>query len=325
MVKTSKEKIKSIITKQFTKKDKIQFYFVKGIKKYSNAIITKNKSELDPEKIKKLEVLLRNELKNPLIELLNWVDTIGGLIPRKNIYKVPFFDTKEVKEFNPWRVCPVGEYWVSRHDREKKHLEDVDGHCRKNHKGRDLIKGNEIGEIAQSEKFKKIKIKTTKGIINKLEDSDTYNDLITGWTAYWNDQFKLDPPLNPNFVKVLIATESGFNPKAKKPNNPSKIGAARGLMQITVDTQNRLGGKNKELKDHFVVLTNEDIYDPNKNICAGVRWLFRKRETARARLKHEPTWEDVLMEFKGRLKSKTQKTQEIREQIKDYLRVLNEK
>ncbi len=325
MIKIQKEKIKSILAKKFTKKDKIQFYFVKGIKKYSNSIITKNKSGSDLEKNRKIEVVLRNELKNPLVELLDWVDTVGGLIPRKNIYKVPFFDTKEVKEFNPWRVCPIGEYWASRHDRQKKHLEDVDGHCRKNYKGRDLIKGDEIGKITQSEKFKKIKIKTTKGIVNKLKDSDIYNNLISGWTAYWNDQFKIDPPLNPNFVKILIATESGFNPKATNPNNPSKIGTARGLMQITVDTQKRLSGKDKELKNHFVVLTNEDIYDPNKNIYAGVRWLFRKRETARARLKYEPTWEDVLMEFKGRLKSKTQKTQEIRKQIKDYLRVLNGK
>ena len=279
MIKMQKEKIKSIFVKNFINKDKIQFYFVKGISKYSDSIIIKNKSECDSEKIKEVEIILRNELKNPLVELLDWVDTVGGLIPRKYLYKVPFFDTKEIKEFSPWRVCPFGEHWVSRHNRQKKNL----------------------------------------------EDSDTYNDLITGWTAYWNDQFKIDPPLSPNLVKILIATESGFNPKAKNPNNPSKIGPARGRLQITVDTQNRLSGKGKELKDHFVVLVNEDIYDPNKNICAGVRWLFRKRETAKARLKYEPTWEDVLMEFKGRLKSKTVETQKIRAQIQSYLRVLNEK
>ncbi len=325
MIKMQKEKIKSIFVKNFINKDKIQFYFVKGISKYSDSIIIKNKSKCDSEKFKEVEIILRNELKNPLVELIDWVDTVGGLIPRKYLYKIPFFDTKEIKEFSPWRVCPVGEHWVSRHNRQKKNLEDVDGHCRKNYKGRDLIKGDEIVQIAQSEKFKKIKIKTTKVTINKLEYSDTYNDLITGWTAYWNDQFKIDPPLSPNLVKILIATESGFNPKAKNPNNPSKIGPARGLLQITVDTQNRLSGKGKELKDHFVVLVNEDIYDPNKNICAGVRWLFRKRETAKARLKYEPTWEDVLMEFKGRLKSKTVETQNIRAQIQSYLRVLNEK
>lgn len=325
MIKIQKEKINSILAKKFTKKDKIQFYFVKGIKKYSNSIIIKNKLKLDFGKNKNIESSLRNELKNPLVELFDWIDVVGGLIPRKNIYKIPFFNTKEIKEFNPWRVCPIGEYWVSRHDRKKKHVEDVNGHCRKNYKGRDLIKGEEVGEIAQTEKFKKVKIKTGKGILNKHKDSDVYNDLIAGWTAYWNDQFKISPPLSPNFVKVLIATESGFNPKAINPRNSTKIGAARGLMQITVDTQNRLSGKNKELKDYFVILTNEEIYDPNKNICAGVRWLFRKRETAKARLKHEPDWEDVLMEFKGRLKSKTQETQRIRKEIREYLGILDEK
>lgn len=321
----NKKTIKEVLEKNFLKSDKAEFYFVKGLKQFSKTVIIKAKKSIENDKVIQVRGQLRKELKDPVVDLLQWIDTVGGVIPKKNIYKIPFFITEDIKEYNSWRVCPVGEYWVRRHDRQKKTIEDVDGHCRKNYKGRDLIKGDEIEEISQTKKFQKIKIKTGQGIINKHKDSDVYNDLITGWTAYWNDQFKIDPPLPPNFVKILIATESGFNPKAKNLSNPPQIGPARGLMQITVDTQNRLSGKGKELKDHFVVLTDEDIYNPNRNICAGIRWLFRKRETARARLKHEPTWEEVLMEFKGRLKSKTQKTQEIREQIENYLRALDEK
>ena len=33
--------------------------------------------------------------------------------------------------------------------------------------------------------------------------------------------------------------------------------------------------------------------------------LFRKKETARAKLKREPTHEELILEYKGLLKSKT--------------------
>lgn len=324
-MRKNKKTIKEVLEKNFSKSDKAEFYFVKGLKQFSKIVVVKTKKYIEDDKVIQVRSQLRKKLRDNTLDLLQWIDTVGGLIPKKNIYKIPFFTTEDIKEYNSWRICPVGEYWVRRHARQKKTTEDVDGHCRKNHKGRDLIKGDEIEEISQTKKFQEIKIKTGQGIINKHKDSEAYNDLITGWTAYWNDQFKIEPPLNPNLVKVLIATESGFDPKEKNPNNPPNIGPARGLMQITVDTQNRLSGKGKELKNHFVVLTDEDIYDPNKNICAGIRWLFRKRETAQARLKREPTWEEVVMEFKGRLKSKTQTTHEIKEKIETYLRVLDEK
>jgi hypothetical protein len=96
-------------------------------------------------------------------------------------------------------------------------------------------------------------------------------------------------------------------------------------MQITADTQKRLSGEKKELKDHLIILSDNEIYNPNKNICAGVRWLFRKRETAGARLKREPSWEEVLMEYKGKLKSKTKESDSIRRRIKKLSGELDEK
>lgn len=143
MEKSKKEKIKLILTKLFSKADKAEFYFVKSLKKFSNSIIVKSKKN-EEEKIAEANLLLRKELSDPAIGLLNWIDTVGGMIPKKNIYKIPFFSTSEIKEFNPWRVCPIGEHWVRRHDRQKKHLEDVDGHCRKNKTKKDQLKGDEI-------------------------------------------------------------------------------------------------------------------------------------------------------------------------------------
>ncbi|MDD4973849.1 MAG: transglycosylase SLT domain-containing protein [Bacteriovorax sp.] len=322
MIKNKKNDLKKSLEKVFSKDDKAKFFFVKGLKDYNETIVVKTKNEIDSKKLKSIKGVLQKELQAPYLELLQWLDTVGGLIPKKNIYKFPFFDTEEIKVYNSWRVCPVGEYWVRRHLRQKKTLEDVDGHCRKNSSGKDIIHGEEIDLIANSEKFKTVTVKTSNKILEKKASSVLYDDLISGWTAYWNDQFKIEPFLPPNYVKALIASESMFDPEAENPNKPP-IGMARGLMQITVDSQKRLSGERKELKNHFVVISDEEIKDPNKNISAGIRWLFRKREIAKSRLKREPTWEEVLMEYKGRLKSNTKDSQDIRNRIHKFLKELN--
>jgi len=322
MIKNKKNDLKKSLEKTFSKDDKAKFYFVKGLKEYNETIVVKTKNEIDPKKLKSIKEIVQKDLQAPYLELLQWLDTVGGLIPKKNIYKVPFFDTEEIKVYNPWRVCPVGEYWVRRHLRQKKTLEDVDGHCRKNSSGKDFIYGDEIDLVASTEKFKKVTIKTANKILEKKAASILYDDLISGWTAYWNDQFKIIPLLPPNYVKALIATESMFDPDAENFNKPP-TGMARGLMQVTVDSQKRLSGEKKELRDHFVVISDEEIKDPNKNISAGIRWLFRKRETAKSRLKREPTWEEVLMEYKGMLKSKTKESNDIRIKIHKFLKELN--
>ena len=45
---------------------------------------------------------------------------------------------------------------------------------------------------------------------NSLEEND-YDQLITGWVKYWNEVLKTKIPLDPNFVKALMASESSFN------------------------------------------------------------------------------------------------------------------
>jgi soluble lytic murein transglycosylase-like protein len=62
--------------------------------------------------------------------------------------------------------------------------------------------------------------------------------------------------INPHLVAALIHVESAFNPKAV-----SSAGAY-GLMQLLPETARRFGVKKKK-----------DLFDPKKNLEAGVRYL----------------------------------------------------
>jgi hypothetical protein len=69
MIKTEKEKIKTILAQSFKKTDKTQFYFVKGLKQYSNSIVVKGKNNFDKKILNDVKLILRQELKNSVIEL----------------------------------------------------------------------------------------------------------------------------------------------------------------------------------------------------------------------------------------------------------------
>jgi len=322
--KNIKKKIKAILTQFFSKADAAEFYFIKSLKAFSDSILIKTK-KVDKEKIEEANLILRKELNDPCIELLNWIETVGGVIPKKNVYKIPFFKTDNIKEYSPWKVCPIGEHWVRRHDRQKNHLEDVDGHCRENKSKKDQLKGDEIDLISMHELFENPKLKATPnnlGFEKEGKNGNQFDNLINGWVAYWNDIFKVDPPLHPNYVKALMATESGFNPKSIASNKNKKIGYARGLMQITERTQRQLSGNEKELKDHLVILDDEEIWETNKNICAGIRWLFRKREILKSKIKKDPTWKEVLMGYKGKVGSKTNETKKVQKRLREYFDLL---
>lgn len=59
-----------------------------------------------------------------------------------------------------------------------------------------------------------------------------------------------------------------------------------------------------EAKDFiFNKIRQKDLKDPNIAIPMGVRWLFRKRETAMNQLKRAPDHEELILEYKGLLKS----------------------
>ena len=90
MEKSKKEKIKLILTQFFSKADVVEFFLVKGLKEFSNSILVKSK-KVDSEKLLEANLVLQKELADPAIELLNWIDNVGAIIPKKNVYKIFFF------------------------------------------------------------------------------------------------------------------------------------------------------------------------------------------------------------------------------------------
>lgn len=72
-----------------------------------------------------------------------------------------------------------------------------------------------------------------------------------------------------------------------------------GLLQITEQTLHILNDHKGELSNYLMFIRAQDLFDPSINICAGVRWLFRKQITASARLGRTATWEEGVIEYKS--------------------------
>ena len=71
-----------------------------------------------------------------------------------------------------------------------------------------------------------------------------------------------------------------------------------------------------------MILDDEENWEPNKNICAGVRWLFRKREILKSQIKRDSTWKEVLMGYKGKIDSQTNETKKVQKRLREYLELL---
>jgi hypothetical protein len=70
--------------------------------------------------------------------------------------------------------------------------------------------------------------------------------------------------INPNLLRGILFQESSFNPKLTGPL--TRIGTAKGIAQLTPDTQTELGVKNP--------------YDPTEAIPAAARLLAKYRQVA---------------------------------------------
>ncbi len=145
-----------------------------------------------------------------------------------------------------------------------------------------------------------------KGIIypasKKLnhKNSDKYDDLIAVWTDYFNKKFEANPPLDPDVVKALIASESGFR------EDPPENKIAFGIAQITPETFKALQDPKGEVKDFiFNDIRKKDLKDPNINVPMAIRWLHRKKRLAEGKLGRAATSEEIILEYKGLLKSKS--------------------
>ncbi len=142
----------------------------------------------------------------------------------------------------------------------------------------------------------------TKGKLKEYPNADKYDDVIAVWTDYFNKKFNADPPLDPDVVKALIASESSFNPD---PKTNRKI--ALGIAQITKPTLKILQDPTGESKEFiFKDIRQNDLREPNISIPMAIRWLHRKRETAASKLGREPNHEEIILDYKGLLKSNSE-------------------
>lgn len=213
------------------------------------------------------------------------------------------YDSSVEEKVHPWRLCPRDQFYRNKHPKRSYVRKDgihVGGsehpiECVINRTGKDQLYAAEIQKIAELH-FGSLTNLPTDHILSMYSNEATFDAFIAGWTRYWNEVLRAMEPLESNFIKALIASESGFNPDANNGKRGKK--RARGLMQVTDESVALLSWRAKELKDHFVNLSENDMLDPNLTICAGIRWLFRKREIAESRSKNI-TWPKVVMLYKN--------------------------
>lgn len=233
------------------------------------------------------------------IDITTWKDLYTPYLPEIQKTKKEFWKPDN-KIVHPWRACPYGEHWVVRHPRLPvgRNNQDVDGHCRKNPSGKDRLEGNEINFISETSFFQEAKpLPLPYNGKEKIKNADEFDVLIAGWCKYWNDVLKPDKLIEPNFIKALMESESRFDPSAMAKNK--KVGSARGLIQLTEETWKILKNRKGEIKDHYIDLDKNELFEPSKNICASIRWLFRKREILQKRLSRSPDWVETIAEYKG--------------------------
>ncbi len=132
-------------------------------------------------------------------------------------------------------------------------------------------------------------------------NSDKYDEIIAVWCDYFNKKFNANPLLDPNVVKALIASESDF--LEDPPRNPK----ATGIAQITPETQRIVQDPEGEVKDFiFKDIRKKDLKNPAIAIPIAIRWLSRKKRLAEGKLGRTVDAEEIILEYKGLLKSKSE-------------------
>jgi len=227
--------------------------------------------------------------------------------------KKPDSPNPTLEKSHPWRICPIGQHWVTTHpltvpatENQNSYTTIRDGHCANNperQKGtsvQDYLSAKEMTLIAETY-FKDLSGPPATGRLSEFKDADKYDAFIRGWTKYWNEVLKPSQPLDPNLVKALIASESGF-----RPNITTQVGTtknfAHGLMQVTDETQKILMNVKGELRNHLIHIDRSELTDPNLNIGAGIRWLFHKKKLAESKSGHDLSWADGIQKYKAEKK-----------------------
>lgn len=218
-----------------------------------------------------------------------------------------------IKKQHPWRICPLGENLVREHVRHTKYkVAEVSSYCRKNKSKKEILTSLEIKEIYERNK---IKTKNFPSLSKKTRENK-FDDIIALWTQFWNEVLKPSEPLDPNWVKTLIYTESSFDENSLNKNDPKN--PAKGLMQITKATHKIITNSRGELKDVCFDTDEKENYDPNISVSMGIRWLFRKKELLKSRIKREPTWEETIWEYKGVYNDESKVAGSIKNKVREY-------
>lgn len=192
-----------------------------------------------------------------------------------------------VKEFP--RKVPVSKKNPSGITIVDKHPRHLDG---------TYLDAKEIEKIVKLYDIKNL-IFPTSGKLLEYPNADKYDDLLGVWTDYFNKKFPSDSLLDPDVVKALIGSESGFK---LDPTNPLAIGIA----QITKQTFKALQDPKGEVKEFiFRKFALKDLKDPKIAIPMAIRWLFRKKRLAKGKLGRDPKSEEIILEYKGLLKSES--------------------
>ncbi len=181
----------------------------------------------------------------------------------------------------------------------------------------------QIKEIFKKYNRKGIAYPISRKLQNEYPKIDTnkYDELIAVWTDYFNKKFEANPSLDPDVVKALIGSESGF--RADPAENRK---TALGVIQITKSTLKILLDPKGEVSSFtFKDIRQKDLIDPAVSIPLGVRWLFRKRVTAQSKLKRTPTHTELILEYKGLLKSKTDWKRKALESYQKHYKALKSK
>lgn len=217
------------------------------------------------------------------------------------------------------KFCPAGSTFVKAHYKVingKKHR--WNDHCRTVNYRKNIFNKDEIDYIAKQ--FKGVKFERTKSFSFNVKNGDQYDLLISGWCQFWKNAFNIESNITAEFVKVLMMSESSFAKSATAVTHNSP-GQAIGLLQLTDFTLKLIKPDSKEVSDYAFSISREDLFDPNVNIAVGIRWLYRKREIAKAYLKKEPTSLELAEEYKGIRNDKSAKAKKQRE---TFIRLLHE-
>lgn len=147
---------------------------------------------------------------------------------------------------------------------------------------------------------------------SKFKGGNDYDDLIAIWTNYFNELFSIEPKLEPNVIKALIGSESDFR---LDPKNPIAIGIA----QITKETLKIVQDPNGEVKGFiFNNISQKDLKNPSIAIPVAIRWIAYKKARAEAKLGRTATHEEIILEYKGLLKSGSNYKKNALERYRDF-------